>query len=66
VADRPVRSLWLGLLHKGDDIIPIPATKRRKYLEENVAAATVRLDSKQMKELDDALPRSFRVPLRFR
>src|SRR6185295_8382240 len=27
------------LLHKGDDIVPIPGTKRRRYLEENVAAA---------------------------
>ena len=30
------------LLHKGDDIVPIPGTKRRSYLEENVAAETVR------------------------
>jgi aryl-alcohol dehydrogenase-like predicted oxidoreductase len=43
------------LLHKGDDIIPIPGTKRRKYLEENVAAATIRLDPGEMKALDDAL-----------
>ncbi len=27
------------LLHKGDDVVPIPGTKRRRYLEENVAAA---------------------------
>jgi aryl-alcohol dehydrogenase-like predicted oxidoreductase len=32
------------LLHKGEDIVPIPGTKRRKYLEENVAAETVQLD----------------------
>jgi len=31
-------------LHKGEDIVPIPGTKRRSYLEENVAAATVQLD----------------------
>ncbi len=43
------------LLNKGDDIVPIPGTKRRKYLEENVAAANVQLDPHQMKTLDDAL-----------
>jgi aryl-alcohol dehydrogenase-like predicted oxidoreductase len=44
-----------GLLRKGDDIVPIPGTKRRKYLEENVAAESVQLDLAQMKMLDDAL-----------
>jgi aryl-alcohol dehydrogenase-like predicted oxidoreductase len=43
------------LLHKGADIVPIPGTKRRKYLEENVAAAAIQLDPSQMKMLDDAL-----------
>ena len=43
------------LLNKGDDIVPIPGTKRRKYLEENVAAANIQLDPHQMKTLDDAL-----------
>jgi hypothetical protein len=35
--------------------VPIPGTKRRKYLEENVAAESVQLDPAQMKVLDDAL-----------
>ena len=43
------------LLHRGSDIVPIPGTKRRKYLEENVAAANVQLDAEQMKALDAAL-----------
>src|SRR5271156_1599158 len=43
------------LLKKGDDIVPIPGTKRRHYLEENVAAGDVKLDPHQMKTLDDAL-----------
>ena len=43
------------LLQKGDDLVPIPGTKRRKYLEENVAAENVQLDPLQMKVLDDAL-----------
>ena len=43
------------LLHKGDDIVPIPGTKRRRYLEENVAAADVRLSAAEMALLDAAL-----------
>jgi aryl-alcohol dehydrogenase-like predicted oxidoreductase len=44
------------LLHKGDDVVPIPGTKRRKYLEENIAAVAVQLSSQEMADLDRALP----------
>jgi len=43
------------LLHRGADIVPIPGTKRRKYLEENVGAAEVRLTPAEMTLLDAAL-----------
>jgi aryl-alcohol dehydrogenase-like predicted oxidoreductase len=43
------------LLHKGTDIVPIPGTRRRRYLEENVAAADVRLSRDEMHTLDAAL-----------
>jgi aryl-alcohol dehydrogenase-like predicted oxidoreductase len=43
------------LLAKGDDIVPIPGTKRRTYLEENVGAADVRLSTAEMTTLDEAL-----------
>jgi aryl-alcohol dehydrogenase-like predicted oxidoreductase len=43
------------LLHKGPDIVPIPGTKRRKYLEENVGAAAVALDAAEVATLDAAL-----------
>ena len=43
------------LLHKGDDIVPIPGTKRRTYLEENVGAADVVLTTDEMAALDAAL-----------
>ena len=43
------------LLHKGDDIVPIPGTKRRKYLEENVGAGEVQLSRDEMARLDTAL-----------
>jgi len=52
---KPGQIALAWLLHKGRDIVPIPGTKRRKYLEENVAAETVQLDPAQMKALDNAL-----------
>jgi aryl-alcohol dehydrogenase-like predicted oxidoreductase len=42
------------VLAQGEDIVPIPGTKRTKYLEENVAAAAVALSSDDLEELDDA------------
>jgi aryl-alcohol dehydrogenase-like predicted oxidoreductase len=43
------------LLHKGPDIVPIPGTKRRRYLEENVGAADVSLSAGDTAALDAAL-----------
>ena len=51
------------LLHKGDDIVPIPGTKRRRYLEENAAAASLSLSPAEIVELDRALaPQSVAGP----
>ena len=44
------------LLHKGDDIVPIPGTKRRRFLEENVAAAALVIGADEIERLDAALP----------
>lgn len=44
------------LLHKGDDIVPIPGTKRRRYLEENVAAAQIRLVPEEIAGIEALLP----------
>ena len=43
------------LLHKGDDIVPIPGTKRRTYLEQNAAAASIALSAEEMGLLDAAM-----------
>jgi aryl-alcohol dehydrogenase-like predicted oxidoreductase len=43
------------LLHKGGDIVPIPGTKRRRYLEENAAAASLELTPAEVNKLDQAL-----------
>jgi aryl-alcohol dehydrogenase-like predicted oxidoreductase len=52
---KPGQIALAWLLHKGDDIVPIPGTKRRKYLEENVAAADVALSAAEVSTLDAAL-----------
>jgi aryl-alcohol dehydrogenase-like predicted oxidoreductase len=44
------------LLAKGKDIVPIPGTKRRSYLEEDAGAASVRLSADEVTQLDDAFP----------
>jgi aryl-alcohol dehydrogenase-like predicted oxidoreductase len=45
------------LLHRGDDIVPIPGTKSRARLEENAGAAAIRLSQAELASLDAALPR---------
>ncbi|MGB4874617.1 MAG: aldo/keto reductase [Candidatus Competibacter sp.] len=52
---KPGQVAIAWLLHQGTDIAPIPGTKRVKYLEENVAAASISLDAAQMGALDEAL-----------
>jgi aryl-alcohol dehydrogenase-like predicted oxidoreductase len=52
---KPGQIALAWLLHKGQDIVPIPGTKRRAYLEENVAAAAISLNATQVKGLDEAL-----------
>ena len=44
------------VLAQGEDIVPIPATKRRKYLDENIAALDVELTSDDINRLDEILP----------
>ena len=52
---KPGQIALAWLLHKGADIVPITGTKRRTYLEENVAAATIHLGPAEMQVLDDAM-----------
>lgn len=52
---KPGQVALAWLLHKGGNIVPIPGTKRRLYLEENVAAAQLELDDEKMRTLDQAL-----------
>lgn len=45
------------LLAQGEDIVPIPGTKRRKYLEENAGAAGVTLTEDDLASIEEAMPR---------
>jgi aryl-alcohol dehydrogenase-like predicted oxidoreductase len=44
------------VLAQGDDVVPIPGTKRRTYLEENVAADDIRLTDEERARIDQILP----------
>jgi aryl-alcohol dehydrogenase-like predicted oxidoreductase len=45
------------LLVRGDDIVPIPGTKRRKYLEENAGAVDITLTGEDLQRIEEAIPR---------
>ena len=44
------------VLAQGSDIVPIPGTKRVKYLDENLGAVTVQLTPEELRRIDDVLP----------
>jgi aryl-alcohol dehydrogenase-like predicted oxidoreductase len=54
VAPSQLALAWV--LAQGDDVVPIPGTKRRTYLEENVAADDVRLTDEELHRIDEVLP----------
>jgi aryl-alcohol dehydrogenase-like predicted oxidoreductase len=51
----PAQIALAWLLYKGNDVVPIPGTKRRSYLEENAGAAAITLEAAEVKKLNDAL-----------
>ena len=44
------------MLAQGDDIVPIPGTKRPRYVAENIGALAVTLSAADLKRIDDAFP----------
>jgi aryl-alcohol dehydrogenase-like predicted oxidoreductase len=52
----PAQLAVAWILAQGDDLVPIPGTKRRTYLEENAAAADVELTDKDLARIDAELP----------
>lgn len=52
----PAQLALAWVLAQGDDVVPIPGTKRRKYLEENLGALEVRLTQEDLIRIDEVLP----------
>ncbi len=52
----PAQLAIAWVLAQGDDLVPIPGTKRRRYLEENLGAAGIRLTPEDLQRLDRDLP----------
>jgi aryl-alcohol dehydrogenase-like predicted oxidoreductase len=59
--DKGVTSAQLALawvLAQGEDIVPIPGTKRRAYLEQNIAAVDIELTEEELARIDTELPQA--------
>ncbi|HYK11388.1 MAG TPA: aldo/keto reductase [Gemmatimonadales bacterium] len=55
-ACTPAQLALAWVLAQGETIVPIPGTKRRRYLEENAGAMTVKLSPQELEEIGDAFP----------
>lgn len=62
---KPSQLALAWVLAQGDDIVPIPGTKRRKYLEENAAALDVHLTAEDLRRLAEAFPHGAAYGLRY-
>jgi aryl-alcohol dehydrogenase-like predicted oxidoreductase len=54
VTPSQIALAWV--ISKGDDIVPIPGTKRRKYLEQNAAAVDITLTDKELQQIEEIFP----------
>jgi len=54
---KPAQLALAWVMALGNDIVPIPGTKRRKYLEENAAASEIKLSPEDLARLDEVFPR---------
>jgi aryl-alcohol dehydrogenase-like predicted oxidoreductase len=62
---KPSQLALAWVLAQGSDVIPIPGTKRRAYLEENVAALNVSLTAEDLRQLDQMMPHGAAVGSRY-
>ncbi len=53
------------VMAQGQDIVPIPGTKHVKYLEENIAAANIRLSPEELREIDAIAPKGVAAGTRY-
>ena len=61
----PAQLALAWVLAQGEDIVPIPGTKRRKYLEENAAALDIHLSESDLKRLQEAAPKGVASGMRY-
>ena len=61
----PAQLALAWVLAQGDDIAPIPGTKRRKYLEENAGALEVNLTAQDLARIDEAAPKGVAAGTRY-
>ena len=61
----PAQLALAWVLAKGQDVVPIPGTKRRKYLEENVCALEVMLTADDLERIDEAAPKNVAAGSRY-
>jgi aryl-alcohol dehydrogenase-like predicted oxidoreductase len=62
---KPSQLALAWVLAQGDDIIPIPGTKRRQYLEENVGAIDIELTAEDLRRMDETFPQGVAAGLRY-
>jgi aryl-alcohol dehydrogenase-like predicted oxidoreductase len=53
----PAQLALAWVLSRGDDVVPIPGTKRRTYLEENAGAPAVELTEDELARIEEAFPK---------
>jgi len=61
----PAQLALAWVLAQGDDLVPIPGTKRRKYLEENVGALDVNLTIEDLEKIDEIAPKGAAAGTRY-
>ena len=61
----PAQLALAWVLGQGDDLVPIPGTKRRKYLEENVGALDVTLTGEDLQRIDEVAPKDVAAGTRY-
>ncbi|HEX3322688.1 MAG TPA: aldo/keto reductase [Terriglobales bacterium] len=62
---QPSQLALAWVLAQGKDIVPIPGTKRRKYLEENVGALEVKLSEGDLRRIDEVFPKDAAAGMRY-
>lgn len=62
---KPSQLALAWVLAQGDDLVPIPGTKQRKYLEENVGALEVRLSTEDLRRINEVFPHDVAAGMRY-